>query len=128
MYGRQVSIVFVHLETQSRAIIDPLCGFRVYPLAAALACAPRADRMDFDPEIAVRMVWRGVPVRNLPTEVRYIPRDQGGVSHFQLVRDNLRISWMHTRLMCIAIFRLMFGLLRPRLLQPASPRLLGKDD
>ena len=35
--------------------------------AAALACAPRADHMQFDPEIAVRMVWRGVPVRNLST-------------------------------------------------------------
>jgi len=129
-YGRQVSIVFVHLETRSRAIADPLCGFRVYPVAAALACAPRADRMDFDPEIAVRMVWRGIPVRNLPTQVRYIPRDQGGVSHFQLVRDNLRISWMHTRLMCLASLRLIFGwLLRPRLMEPASPRpLLGKDD
>lgn len=110
MLGRQVSVGFVHLETGDRSIEDPLCGFRVYPLASALACAPRADRMDFDPEIAVRMVWRGVRVRNLPTRVRYVPREQGGVSHFQLVRDNVRISLMHTRLMCIMIFRLVFGL------------------
>jgi glycosyltransferase involved in cell wall biosynthesis len=108
--GRQVSIRFAHLETGDRSIRDPLCGFRVYPLASALPCAPRADRMDFDPEIAVRMVWRGVRVRNLPTRVRYVSRDQGGVSHFQLVRDNLRISLMHSRLMCIMIFRLVFGL------------------
>jgi glycosyltransferase involved in cell wall biosynthesis len=129
IYGRQVSIVFVHLETRGRAIADPLCGFRVYPVTAALACAPRADRMDFDPEIAVRMVWRGVGVLNLPTQVRYIPRAQGGVSHFQLVRDNLRISWMHTRLICIAILRLVFGFLRPRLIEPTARRpLLGKDD
>ena len=105
LWGRQVSIGFVHLETGSRVIHDPLCGYRVYPLPSALACAPRANRMDFDPEIAVRMVWRGVRVLNLPTRVRYISRAEGGVSHFQLVRDNLRISFMHTRLMCLAIMR-----------------------
>ena len=55
------------------------------------------DAMDFDPEIAVRMIWNGTPVRNLPTRVRYIPRSEGGVSHFRMVRDNALISWMHTR-------------------------------
>ncbi|MET0389208.1 MAG: glycosyltransferase family 2 protein [Polyangiales bacterium] len=114
IYGRQVSIGFVHLETGGRVIADPLCGFRVYPVDAALRCAPRADRMEFDPEIAVRMVWQGVPVRNLPTHVRYIPRDQGGVSHFQLVRDNVRISFMHSRLVCLAILRVLFGWLWSR--------------
>jgi len=112
LYGRMISVGFVHLETLGRGagrIADPLCGYRVYPVDAALRCVPRADRMDFDPEIAVRMVWSGVPVRNLPTQVRYIPRAEGGVSHFQLVRDNLRISLMHSRLMCTMIFRLLFG-------------------
>ena len=112
LYGRQITVFWTRVETASRAIRDPMCGFRVYPLAAALACAPRADRMDFDPEIAVRMVWSGTRVQNLPTRVRYIPREEGGVSHFQLFRDNVRISWMHTRLMFIAVFRWIFGALR----------------
>jgi hypothetical protein len=67
--------------------------------------------MDFDPEIAVRMVWHGTPVRNLPTRVRYVPREEGGVSHFQMVHDNVRISWMHTRLVFLAVFRWIFGAL-----------------
>lgn len=108
LYGRLISIWFVHLETAGRIIADPLCGFRVYPLATAGLCAPRANRMQFDPEIAVRMVWRGVPVLNLPTRVTYASRKAGGVSHFQLVRDNLRISVMHSRLMCRMIFRRLF--------------------
>mgnify|MGYP003471563967 CR=1 FL=1 len=124
LYGRKISVGFVQLETMSMGersrIADPLCGYRVYPVEAALRCAPRADRMDFDPEIAVRMVWSGVAVHNLPTLVRYIPRAQGGVSHFQLVRDNLRISLMHSRLMCTLIFRLLFGWLRSG--KRASPR------
>jgi len=114
LYGRMISIGFVHLETCGRSIHDPLCGFRVYPVADALRAAPRADRMEFDPEIAVRMAWQGNEVRNLPTRVRYIPRDQGGVSHFQLFRDNFRISFMHTRLMCIMIQGVIFSFLRLR--------------
>lgn len=123
LYGRMISVGFVHLETLGRTIHDPLCGFRVYPLPAALACAPRADRMEFDPEIAVRMVWSGVQVRNLPTHVRYIARAQGGVSHFRLFRDNVRISLMHSRLMCTLIFRLLFGSLFGWLRKPRSRRI-----
>ena len=37
----------------------------------------------------------GVPVLNVPTRVIY---PEGGLSHFDVWRDNLRISWMHTRL------------------------------
>lgn len=115
LWGRLISVFFVHLETGGRVIQDPLCGYRVYPLAAALACAPRSDHMEFDPEIAVRMVWRGVPVHNLTTAVRYVSRAQGGVSHFKLVRDNLRISLMHSRLMTRMIMGRLFGWLVPAL-------------
>jgi predicted LPLAT superfamily acyltransferase len=63
--------------------------------------------MDFDPEIAVRMVWAGAPVVNLPTRVRYLGPSEGGVSHFRLFRDNALISWMHTRLVFLAMLRLL---------------------
>jgi hypothetical protein len=51
------------------------------------------------------MVWAGTPVRNLPTRVRYLAPAEGGVSHFDLLRDNARISWLHTRLACRAASR-----------------------
>jgi glycosyltransferase involved in cell wall biosynthesis len=105
--GRQVSIFWTTLETGGRVIADPLCGFRVYPVEAALRAGARGDRMEFDPEIAVRMVWGGCPVVNLPTRVRYLPAGQGGVSHFRMFRDNVRISWGHTRLCTLAILRLL---------------------
>jgi len=114
LYGRQLTVVWTHVETGGKVIEDPMCGFRVYPLEAALACAPRANRMDFDPEIAVRLVWNGTAVRNLPTRVRYVPQDEGGVSHFQLVRDNVRITWMHTRLVCEFLWRWLTGRLGGR--------------
>jgi polyprenyl-phospho-N-acetylgalactosaminyl synthase len=104
-FARQLSIFWVSVETGSRAIADPQCGFRVYPLAAAIAANARGDHMEFDLELPVRMVWAGIPVRNLPTRVRYLSADEGGVSHFHVVRDTARISWLHIRLALTAAGR-----------------------
>jgi predicted LPLAT superfamily acyltransferase len=113
-YGRAITHFWVWVETRSRVIADSMCGFRVYPLApvsALLEHAALAPRMDFDIEIAVRLVWEGVPVVNLPTRVRY-PAD--GVSHFRMLRDNLLISLTHTRLVCGMLRRLPRGPARPQ--------------
>ena len=53
----------------------------------------------------------GAKVINLPTRVRYLARSEGGVSHFRMGRDNLLISWMHTRMVVGAIVRLIPGVL-----------------
>ncbi len=110
LYGRYVTHFWVWVHTLSFRIRDSMCGFRVYPLAESLAvwnAGGVGRRMDFDTDILVRLHWRGAAIVELPTRVTY-PLD--GVSHFDLLRDNLRISWMHTRL--------FFGMLRrlPRLL------------
>jgi polyprenyl-phospho-N-acetylgalactosaminyl synthase len=102
---------WTRVETAGPAITDPQCGYRVYPLAAACAVAAGADHMDFDIEIAVRLVWAGVPIVNVPTRVRYLPPAEGGVSHFRLFRDNVAISWMHTRLV---VGSLIWRVLRAR--------------
>ncbi len=107
--GRKFSRFWTDLETGGRVIEDPLCGFRLYPLDTALRAGHCGDRMDFDVEIAVRMVWTGCPVVNLPTHVRYLSREEGGVSHFRMWRDNVRISWAHTRLCAGALLRLATG-------------------
>ena len=70
LYGRYLTHVCVWAETLSFAIQDSMCGYRLYPLDATraeIARKPLPTRMDFDTEIAVRLFWRGVPVRNLPT-------------------------------------------------------------
>ena len=100
IWGRKISVFWVWLETLGRRgkIEDPLCGFRVYPLESAVAASARGDRMDFDPEIAVRLVWMGLPVVNVPTQVRYVSAEEGGISHYRAFRDNLLISLLHARL------------------------------
>ncbi len=110
LYGRKLSVALVQLETLSRRrVLDPLFGFRVYPLApllAALRSTRFARRYDFDPEVAVRMVWAGTPTLNLPAPCRYLAKTDGGVSHFHYLRDNLRMIWLHTRLLLQLPFHL----------------------
>ena len=106
LYGRRLSQAIVWGYTQSRVVHDPLCGFRCFPLERTVALLDRhrfGDRMDFDPEIVVRLVWDGAPVVNVPVRVRYF---RHGRSHFRLVRDNLRITLTYTRLFMALLGRM----------------------
>ena len=72
--GRQLSRWLIWLETFSFDINDPLFGYRVYPLEPTMKIVRSrqlGERMDFDPEIAVRLKWAGVPVQTIPSAVRY---------------------------------------------------------
>jgi hypothetical protein len=89
-------MLWTNLELGPGVVLDSLCGFRVYPVAATLAAGARGDAMDFDPEIPVRMARVGVPIVNVPTRVRYFAPRDGHVSHFRMVRDNALIVRMHT--------------------------------
>ena len=98
LYGRRLSQAIVWAYTGSFAVHDPLCGFRCFPLAPTLAVLDRhrfGERMDFDPEIVVRLAWTGVPIVNVPVRVRYFAN---GRSHFRLVGDNVRITATYSRL------------------------------
>ncbi len=108
LQGRKLSIGLVRLELLGPGIDDPLFGFRVYPLGAlvrVLNSTRFARRYDFDPEVAVRMVWDGAPTHNLPATCRYIAKTDGGISHFHYLRDNLRMIWLHTRLIGQLLWR-----------------------
>ena len=107
--GRRVSNGWANLETLWAGIGDSLYGFRVYPIQPLLAVMESRRwmrRFDFDVEAVVRLVWRGLTPVNLPAPVRYFRPEEGGVSHFNYVRDNLLLSWMHARLFVEFLLRL----------------------
>ena len=109
--GRRISNWWANLETGWAGIGDSLFGFRVYPVADLLDVMRGTRwmrRFDFDPEAAVRLTWRGVPIVNLPAPVRYLSPGEGGVSHFRYGRDNALLTWMHARLVLGALGRLPF--------------------
>jgi glycosyltransferase involved in cell wall biosynthesis len=102
LHGRKLSNGLARLEILGPGIDDSLFGFRVYPAAAlrdALGSTKHARGFDFDPEVAVRMFWLGVPTVNLPAPCRYVSLADGGVSHFRYLRDNLKMIWLHARLL-----------------------------
>jgi glycosyltransferase involved in cell wall biosynthesis len=113
--GRRVSNWWANLETLWTGLDDSLCGFRVYPIAelrAVMEAGRWMRRFDFDPEAAVRLSWRGVQPVAKPVPIRYFRPGEGGVSHFNYLRDNVLLTGMHARL--------FFGFLR------RSPRLVRR--
>lgn len=112
LYGRYITHFWVWVETLSFAVRDSMCGFRVYPLSSTLDVIDHVSmglRMDFDPEIVVRLHWEGLEIINLPTEVKY-PLD--GISHFDTFQDNVKISLMHSKLFFSMLARFPFLIVR----------------
>lgn len=103
--ARKITHVLCAIEAGTLRLGDPLCGFRVYPIAVSLAARPRGRKMDFDPEVAVKLWWSKTPIVHVLVKVRYFSAAEGGVSHYQLVRDTARIGWMHVRLCTWAALR-----------------------
>lgn len=113
--GRKVSNAWANLETLWWGIHDSLFGMRLYPiepLQQIFASTSGGRRFDFEPEIAVRFCWRGVPVINIKAPVRYLSEEEGGVSQFRYVRDNTLLTWMHIRLVFGFLIRLPILLFR----------------
>ena len=113
--GRKVSNGWANFETLWMGIGDSLYGFRVYPIAPLMRIMRGRRwmrRFDFDPEAVVRLCWAGVQPINKDAPVRYLSAEEGGVSHFRYLRDNILLTWMHTRLFLGFLGRLPLLLLR----------------
>jgi glycosyltransferase involved in cell wall biosynthesis len=109
VHGRKLSNGLANLQTLWRGIGDSLCGFRVYPVVPLLDIMERQCWMrhfDFDPEAAVRLCWRGLRPINLAAPVKYFSAEEGGVSHFNYLRDNALLTWMNLRLLLEFVVRL----------------------
>jgi len=113
--GRRIANWWENLETLWAGIGDSLFGFRVYPIADLIAVMRGSGwmrRFDFDPEVAVRLVWRGVRPVNVPAPCRYLQPHEGGISHFRYWRDNVLLVSMHIRLVFGFLARLPWLLFR----------------
>ncbi len=107
--GRRLSNWWANLETLWMGIGDSLFGFRIYPIEPLLQIMKKnrwMRRFDFDPEAAVRLCWHNVTPINISAPVKYLRADEGGVSHFNYLRDNILLTWMHTRMFIEFLLRL----------------------
>ena len=71
-----------------------------------LGLGAMSTRMSFDPEAVVRAVWANIPIARVPTKVIYLQPEEGGVSHFRMVRDNLLNVVTHAVLLIQAPWRI----------------------
>lgn len=101
--GRCISNFFAWLETAGACNIDTMCGFRLYPihiLARALSKKRIMNGMPGDIETLVHLFWYGCTIITKEIRVCY---PEGGRSNFRMVRDNMLISWAHTKLCTAAL-------------------------
>ena len=115
--GHRIANFWSDLVTLRSGIGNSLFGFRVYPVAPLLRTFEETRFMrgfDFESEAAIRLSWQGVPVVNVQTPVRYFRREDGGVSHFKYLRDNILLVFMYVRLLVVLPTRLAGILARRR--------------
>lgn len=112
-FGRQFSNFWLRVQT-GVILSDVQSGYRAYPLAVLTRLSFTEDRYSFEVEVLVRAAWAGFRLRDLDIRVYYPPREER-VSHFDAIKDNVRLSLLNTRLTIRAIM-------------PVPHRTFGEDE
>ncbi|ACS78593.1 DUF2062 domain-containing protein [Maridesulfovibrio salexigens] len=95
-FGRSFSNFWLRVQTGSK-LSDVQSGFRAYPLEIFSVIKTSETRYAFEVEILVKSAWAGYELKDLPIEVHY-PSPDERVSHFDTIKDNVRISLLNTKL------------------------------
>lgn len=93
-FGRKFGGFWVHLQT-GKKVSDIQSGYRCYPVEMLLCQRFWCKRYSFEVEVAVKALWGGFGVTEVPVDVVY-PQDR--VSHFSALKDNFRLSVLNTYL------------------------------
>jgi glycosyltransferase involved in cell wall biosynthesis len=100
-FANKFSNFWVWVET-GRRLEDTQSGFRACPLEPFAGAKYFTRRYDFELEILVRYIWKGIPVVTIPVQALYMPKGER-VSHFRPFRDFLRISLLNVFLVLPAL-------------------------
>jgi len=98
-FGNKFSNFWFWFETGNK-LEDTQSGFRLYPLSQ-MPIHYFTNKFEFEIEVIVRSAWKGIPVKNIPVQVLYDPKER--VSHFRPFKDFTRISILNTVLVIIAL-------------------------
>lgn len=100
-FANRFSNFWFRIETGVK-LTDTQSGFRLYPLKKIKGIKTFTTKYEYELELIVRAVWKGITVRNIPVNVYYPPQDER-VSHFRPFRDFTRISILNTVLVLLAL-------------------------
>jgi glycosyltransferase involved in cell wall biosynthesis len=95
-FGRKFSNMWFKVET-GKECKDTQSGFRAYPVKLISQLKLYGSFFDFEIEVIARASWAQIPLNEINISVIYDPPEKR-VSHFKKIKDNVRISLMHTRL------------------------------
>jgi uncharacterized protein (DUF2062 family) len=102
VFGRNFSNFWVRLEC-GQPLPDSQSGYRLYPVAFLAGTRFLSRRYPFEVEVLVRAAWSGLPLVSVPISVHYPPARER-VSHFHPIKDNLRLTVLHTWLVVRSLF------------------------
>jgi uncharacterized protein (DUF2062 family) len=94
VFGRDFSNFWVRLEC-GQALPDTQSGYRLYPVDLLSSMRFLSTRFAFEVEVLVRAAWAGYPILSVPVPVHYPPAGER-VSKFHMVKDNVRLTCLHT--------------------------------
>ena len=100
-FANKFSNFWLFVETGHK-LPDTQSGYRLYPLEKMKKIHFWTKRYEFEVEVLVRSLWRGIKVVPVPVSVYYSPEAER-VSHFRPFRDFFRISILNTFLVPMAI-------------------------
>ncbi len=101
-FGMRFSNFWVYIECGMH-VRDSQSGFRLYPVHALLSLKIDCLRYDFEIEALVKLIWAGIPVKGVPVRCLY-QEGSGRISHFHMIKDNLRLTRLHARLVLKRLF------------------------
>jgi glycosyltransferase involved in cell wall biosynthesis len=99
-FGMAFSNFWVRLEC-GKTLPDTQTGYRLYPVSL-LTRNFLSRRYTFEIEVLVRGSWAGLNILSTPISVYYPPTEER-VSHFRKVKDNLRLTALHTWLVTLSL-------------------------
>lgn len=100
-FANKFSNFWYTIETL-HSLPDTQSGYRLYPIAKMKGMRFISTKYEFEVEVLVKAVWKGIPVTSVPIDVYYPPQSER-ISHFRPGPDFTRISFLNTYLVFCAV-------------------------
>ncbi len=100
-FANRFSNMWFKIET-FHSLPDTQSGYRYYPIRKMEGMRFVSTKYEFEVEVLVKSVWRGIHVTSVPVDVYYPPQKER-ISHFRPGPDFTRISFLNAYLVFSAM-------------------------
>jgi len=130
-FGHKFSNFWFWVETGIK-MNDTQSGYRLYPVRLLSNTNFITRKFEFEIEVMVRSVWKGVAMAEVPVKIFYAQKEDR-VSHFRPFRDFTRITILNTVLVVVTLLYikprdLLFGKKKGEFWSSLKKQLFHPDD